>query len=140
MTIDEMKHMARQSLELWSGTAKGRAEDIFGPAYLNHQEPAAAGGTKGVDLDEWKAIVAGAHRAFPDLRVTIGTQIAEGNLVATRWQFEGTQTGAYLGRPPSGRRAVWTGVQIDRIENSKIVESWVDWDKYRMFEALGFLN
>lgn len=140
MTIDEMKRLARQSLELWSGTASGRAEEVFSPGYLNHQEPAAAGGVKGVDFSEWQAIVAGSRHAFPDLTVTIQTQIAEGDLVATRWQFEGTQTGDYLGRPPSGRRAAWTGVQIDRIEGGKIVESWVDWDKYRMFEALGFLG
>jgi hypothetical protein len=34
----------------------------------------------------------------------------------------------------------WTGVQIDRIADGKIVESWVDWDKYRLFETLGFLK
>jgi len=135
-----MKRMARQSLELWSNSRSGKAEDVFSSKYVNHQEPAAAGGVKGVDLQGWKAIVEGCRTAFPDLEVTIRNQIAEGVLVATRWQFEGTQTGAYLGRPPSGRRAVWTGVQIDRISDGKIVESWVDWDKYRMFEALGFLG
>ena len=140
MTIDEMKRMARESLELWSSDAKGNAEDVFAPSYLNHQEPAAVGGVKGVNLDGWKAIVAECHTAFSDFDVAILTQVAEGDLVATRWQFEGTQTGEYLGRPPSGRRATWTGVQIDRFADGKIVESWVDWDKYRLFEALGFLD
>ena len=51
-----------------------------------------------------------------------------------------TQTGIYLGHPPTGKRAIWTGVQIDRFENGKIVESWVDWDKYRLFETLGFVK
>ena len=49
-------------------------------------------------------------------------------------------TGTYLGRPPTGRRATWTGVQIDRFANGKIIESWVDWDKYRLFEALRFVK
>jgi predicted ester cyclase len=62
------------------------------------------------------------------------------SLAATRWQFSATQTGDYLGHPPTGRRATWTGVQIDRFENGRIAESWVDWDKYRLFEALGFLQ
>lgn len=140
MTIDEMKRMARESLELWSSDAKGKAENVFSPNYLNHQEPAAVGGVKGVDLEGWKAIVAECHTAFSDFDVAIMTQVAEGDLVATRWQFEGTQTGEYLGRPPSGRRATWTGVQIDRFADGKIVESWVDWDKYRLFEALGFFD
>ena len=140
MTIGDMKRMARESLELWSADAKGTAEDVFSPNYLNHQEPAAVGGVKGVNLDGWKAIVAECLSGFSDFDLAILTQVAEGDLVATRWQFEGTQTGEYLGRPPSGRRATWTGVQIDRFADRKIVESWVDWDKYRLFEALGFLD
>ncbi len=140
MTIDEMKRLARQSLELWSSESSGRAEDVFAPDYLNHQEPAAAGGTKGINLDGWKGIVAECHTAFSDFDVRILTQIAEGDLVATRWEFGATQTGEYLGHPPSGKRATWTGVQIDRFADGKISESWVDWDKYRLFEALGFLN
>ena len=97
MTIDEMKRMARESLELWSSDAKGKAENVFSPNYLNHQEPTAVGGVKGVDLEGWKAIVAECHTAFSDFDVAILTQVAEGDLVATRWQFEGTQTGEYLG-------------------------------------------
>jgi len=140
MTVDDMKRMARESLALWASDSTGRAEDIFSPNYLNHQEPAAAGGVKGVDLKGWKAIVAENHKAFSDFNVAVLTQVAEGDLVATRWQFEATQTGEYLGHPPSGKRATWTGVQIDRFEDGKIAESWVDWDKYRLFEALGFLD
>lgn len=98
------------------------------------------GGVKAVDLANWKEIVAGCQRAFSDLEVTILMQIAEGNLVATRWQFAGMQTGEYLGHPPSGKRAIWTGVQIARVADGKIVESWVNWDKFRMFEALDFLG
>ena len=41
---------------------------------------------------------------------------------------------------PRASRVKWTGVQIDRFENGKIIESWVDWDKYRLFEELGFLK
>jgi predicted ester cyclase len=84
--------------------------------------------------------VAENHRAFSDFQVRILMQVAEGDVVATRWQFSATQTGAYLGHPPTGRRATWTSVQIDRFENGRIAESWFDWDKYRLFEALGFLK
>jgi len=31
-------------------------------------------------------------------------------------------------------------VQIDRFRRGKIVESWVDWDKYRFLEGLGALK
>ena len=140
MSFEEMKDLARRSLELWAGGNTDDPAKVFAADYVNHQEPAAVGGVKAVDLADWKDIVSGCHQAFPDLEVTILMQIAEGDLVATRWQFSGTQTGEYLGHKPSGKRATWTGVQIDRVADGKIVESWVDWDKYRMFEALGFVS
>jgi predicted ester cyclase len=140
MIVDEMKALVRRSLQMWAGGNTDDPAEVFAANYVNHQEPAAVGGVKAVGLGDWKDIVAGCHRAFPDLEVTILMQIAEGDLVATRWQFAGTQDGEYLGHAPSGKRAIWSGVQIDRVAKGKIVESWVDWDKYRMFEALGFLG
>ena len=78
MTIDEMKRLARQSLELWSSESSGRPEDVFAPDYLNHQEPAAAGGNKGLYLHGRNAIVAECRTALSDFDVTILPQVAEG--------------------------------------------------------------
>jgi predicted ester cyclase len=64
-------------------------------------------------------------------------QIAEGDLVATRWEFNVVHSGAFMGQAPTGKEITWTGIQIDRFENGRIVESWVDWDKYRFFQGLG---
>jgi len=80
------------------------------------------------------------HRAFSDFQVEILVQIAEQDLVATRWQFTALQTGVYLGHRPTGKQATWTGVQIDRSDHGKIVASWIDWDKYRLFAEFGFLK
>ncbi len=44
-----------------------------------------------------------------------------------------------MGVAPTGRQIVWTGIQIDRIENSRIVENRFDWDKYRFFQGLGLV-
>jgi predicted ester cyclase len=140
MSLDAQKSLSRRSLEMWASKNADNPEEIFAKNYVNHQESDAKGGVASVDLQGWKEIVAENHRAFSDFQVRILMQIAEGGLVATRWQFTATQTGVYLGHPPSGKTAVWTGVQIDRFENGKIVESWVDWDKYRLFETLGFLK
>ena len=67
-------------------------------------------------------------------------QIAEGDKVATRWEFAATHTGDFMGHGPTGKQVTWTGVQIDRFEDGKIIESWVDWDKYRFLEGLGLLK
>ncbi|MCP4318969.1 MAG: ester cyclase [Hyphomicrobiales bacterium] len=56
-----------------------------------------------------------------------------------RWRFTVKHTGSYIGYDPSGKTAIWTGVEIDRIADGKIIESWVDWDKFRQLEMLGIL-
>lgn len=138
-TLSEKKNIARQSLEMWAGDATVDAAAIFTDGYVNHQEPAASGGIQGIDRATWATIVAANHDAFPDLKVEILSQIAEGDLVATHWCISATQTGPYGGTPPSGRPVSWTGVQIDRFEGDKIAESWVSWDKHTQLVQLGLI-
>lgn len=140
MSLEKEKSLSRRALEMWASENSDKPEDIFAENYINHQEPDAKGGVKSIGLEGWKELVRANHRAFSNFQVRILMQIAEGSLVATRWQFQAKHTGVYLGHPPTGQQAIWTGVQIDRFENGKIIESWVDWDKYRLFEELGFVK
>lgn len=68
------------------------------------------------------------------------TQIAEGDRVATHWTLTATHTGDFLGIAATEKKATWSGVEIDRFEEGKIVESWVDGDKYRFLEQLGLVS
>lgn len=139
MTIEDNKSLSRRALELWATGNEGVFEEIFTDNYVNHQEPYVEGDTTDMGLSVYKALVGEYQQAFGQSSVRILMQIAEGDLVSTRWEFTATQTGVYVGHPPTNRTATWTGIQIDRHAGGRIVESWVDWDKYRMFEELGFV-
>ena len=60
--------------------------------------------------------------AFPDVHFTIDIEMAERDLVATRWSYVATNTGPFLGRPATGKSVVDKGIDIFRLENGKIVE------------------
>ena len=45
--------------------------------------------------------------AFPDLRLTVDEQIAEGNTVVTRWTAQGTHRGELFGTAPTGKQAAF---------------------------------
>ncbi|MCP4383486.1 MAG: ester cyclase [Hyphomicrobiales bacterium] len=139
MALDAEKELSRRALAMWAGGAS-LDTTIFAPDYVNHQEPAADGGVRAIDLAAWAAIVEANHRAFPDLSVEFLSQVAEGDRVATHWRFSATQTGAYEGLAATGKTISWTGIQIDRFANGRIAESWVVWDKYSQFEALGLVK
>lgn len=44
--------------------------------------------------------VAALRTGFPDLEVTVEEQIAEGDMVVTRWTARGTHAGVFQGSPP----------------------------------------
>lgn len=137
MTIDEQKSMSRRAIGMWASDNSVTAEELFADDYINHQESDVEGGVTARSLDEWKQLVEGFHNSFSNATTEISMQIAEGDRVATRWQFTATHSGDFMGVAPTGKTIIWTGVEIDRFEGGKIVESWVDWDKYRFFQGLG---
>lgn len=66
--------------------------------------------------------VRAVRATYPDLVVTIERQIAEGEWVASVITARGTHRGEWLGMSPSGRTLVFTGVNVDRIVDGKLVE------------------
>jgi predicted ester cyclase len=62
--------------------------------------------------------------AFPDHRVVVEDQIAEGDKVVTRVSFSGTHLGDFNGIAATGRRVVYSGTAVDRIVDGKVVEMW----------------
>lgn len=66
--------------------------------------------------------VLGVRSTYPDLQLTVDRQIAEGEWVATCVTARGTHRGEWIGIAPTGRRVAFTGVNVDRVVDGKIVE------------------
>ena len=86
-----------------------------------------------------KRYAAEVRDAFPDVRVTVEDQVAEGEEVATRYTLVGTHRGELMGIPPTGNPVEIVGVAIDRLANGKIVESWDNYDALGMMQQLGVI-
>jgi predicted ester cyclase len=66
--------------------------------------------------------VRGVRDVYSDLRITVDRQIAEGEWVASVITARGTHEGEWLGMKPTGVAMVFTGVNIDRVVDGKIIE------------------
>jgi len=93
-----------------------------------------------------KRAVEHLRTAFPDYHRTVEAQVAEGDLVVTRWTMRGTHRGPYrsgaLGRTlaPTGRRVEVPGTSIHRLAGGRIVEAWVQGnDSVQLLLQLGAL-
>jgi predicted ester cyclase len=75
--------------------------------------------------------------AFPDLHATTDDVIAEREKVVWRFTSTATHNGPFMGIPPTGKRGIVTGIVIFRLENSQIVEGWVNLDTLGLLQQLG---
>ena len=78
--------------------------------------------------------------AEPNKSFEVKQAIAEGDRVAVRLSFRGTQT-APMGRyPATGKVMTVDYLAIYRIENGKIVEAWAEWDNLAGLRQLGHIE
>jgi len=121
MSAEENKALVRRLAdEVYS---KGSAEAIdryYAPNWVLHDAPPNAG----EDRDALKQVLSVIRGGFPDVRARIDLILAEGDLVAYRITSEGTHTKEYFGVAPTGKRVTLRQMNIDRIRDGKIVESW----------------
>jgi predicted ester cyclase len=77
--------------------------------------------------------------AFPDIRFEIEQQIAEGDLVVTRYVMRGTHQGAWFGVPATNLPVTVRMTHTVRVVAGKIVEDWLLAEWYGMLEQLGLV-
>jgi steroid delta-isomerase-like uncharacterized protein len=89
------------------------------------------------DREGVKSIVATFRAAFPDIRVEVVEQVAEGDIVATRTRSRGTHTGELMGVAATGKEVRVEGSAWVRIAGGRIVEMWGVADQLTMMRQIG---
>jgi predicted ester cyclase len=77
--------------------------------------------------------------AFPDLNMTVGEMLADGDKVAYRLTVTSTHTGEFMGIAATGKRVTFTETHIDQVTNGKLVRHDGDWDQLGMLQQLGVI-
>jgi steroid delta-isomerase-like uncharacterized protein len=136
-SAQENKAVSRRvAEEIFNGGKLDLADELYTPEYVLHDPslPEDLHGPEG--LKQYAAMNLGA---FPDVRVSVEDQIAEGDMVVTRWTATGTHTGELLGIPPTGRRIEISGITINRFSGGRIAEDWYQSDDLGMMQQLGVI-
>lgn len=90
-----------------------------------------------VGNESLKQRVAALRAAFPDLRVETQQLLADGDLAAAHLVGRATHAGLFQGCPPTGRAWTASCTAIYRVQDGRIVDSWVNWDLLAVMEQLG---
>lgn len=98
---------------------------LFADDYVNHQISAAAPAPAGVPAKQ-ATVALFTHRveAFAGLKVSIESSLAQGDLCAASFVYEGVHQAVYAGVAPTGRKLRFTSCDIFKIVDGKIAEHW----------------
>jgi len=108
------------------------------PHFIRHSN---AGGTPEVrSAEELITYLKNEYVTFPDAEETLLDLVAEGDSVAARSRFRGTQMGSIGSYPPSGKVLSATCLAIYRLERGRIAEAWAEWDNLYGLQQLGHHN
>jgi steroid delta-isomerase-like uncharacterized protein len=138
MLSETNKAVARRLFEeVWNKGKLNVLDEIISKDHVNSGPGTLPGLPTGPEGD--KQLVTVYRNAFPDVHFTIDDQLAEGDKVVTRWTADGTHKGELLGMPATGKSSTVTGININRIVNGKISESWGIFDQFGMMQQLGVI-
>jgi len=129
---EQNKALVMRYSEKWEQGDVEALREIFSPDYVWHT-------SSGKDLSLEKAFAELKQQMvmFSDRTFSNADVFAAGDKVVSRYVFRGTLTKDIEGLPTKGKKAEFFGMEIDRIENGKIVESWEAIDSLSLRERLG---
>lgn len=99
--------------EVLNGRNEALLAQLLAPDFRSHF------GTVEVDVDGYIAAVRRSLEAYPDLRVKVLAQVAQDDLVATRWIATGTR---------GGRALRLSAMHFHRVEAGRLSEHWEELD------------
>jgi len=122
-----------QAVNDWDWNA---VTEVVDPANYVENNPAWGA----IGFDQMRQTYEMVRAALPDLTFTsdLDLIVAEGDKVVIRGTVSGTHTGGdFFGVPASGKHLEWTGTDVSRVKNGKIVERWLNADIMGLMQQLG---
>jgi predicted ester cyclase len=136
MTTEQNKAVVRRFYAAFAADDQAALNELLAPDLVaySHGAPAPQGREAHLQgIRAWNATFA--------IQFTIGEQIAEGELVATRVTSRSVHSrGDFQGIPPTSKEGMSEAVSIERVKDGTIVERRVVADWSSMMQQLGLLQ
>jgi predicted ester cyclase len=117
-------HYNKQELDVCYG-------ELVAPEFVLHSP------TGGQSREQVKQFDMMALSAFPDSVCIVENMVAEGDKVAFRVSWTGTQTGEFMGIAPTRKKFQMHNTHIVRIKANRLVEWWGTTEFARILQELG---
>jgi serine phosphatase RsbU (regulator of sigma subunit)/ketosteroid isomerase-like protein len=106
--------------EVWSNGKVAVVDELLAPDFVDRSLLPGQGSSR----EAYKRSITEFRAAFSFADLTIEDQIAEGDMVVTRFSTRCIHRGEFLGIPASGEEATYSTIRIHRIVEGKITDEW----------------
>lgn len=131
--VEQNRHIARQFIAAFAAADTRTLERIVAEQMVDHNlSPGQRQGRPGL-LDAVEMF----RVAFPDLKITIDHLVADDESVSVTGTMTGTNDGALMGAPATGKKASFAFMDMYRIAGGQIVDVWHVEDLAGMMRQLG---
>ncbi len=133
MSIEQNKQLIRRFYtEVVDGRDYSNLDSFVATDYVDHNAAEDSCGPEVV-----RTHLEAIRMTLPDFTIRIEDVFAEDDYVITRVTGRGTHLGEWMSIKPTGREVRLRGINIDRIENGRIVEHWGEADTVGMLVQMG---
>ena len=135
MSATTNETVLQHAQQRWNeGNLDGYLNEIYHPDIVLH-------GYAGVEpgLVSVTQFYRGFFAAFPGIQLSFHDVLSEGNKVACRFSVTGTNTGSFMGIPPTGKEVYMDGITILAFHDGKCVERWSQADFLGLLQQLGVI-
>src|ERR687893_592608 len=117
---EKNKALARRLLEAFVNRELDTIEELLAPTFTDRSLLPGQGSSR----EEYKRSVTEFHAGLSFADVTFEYQIAEGDMVVTKFSARCIHQGEFLGVPPSGEEGTYSSIRIHRIVGGKVTDEW----------------
>jgi steroid delta-isomerase-like uncharacterized protein len=131
--LEQNKRLIRAFAEAINGRDWPVLDELVAADFVRHSHASPGVGSR----QALKRYLRDEFVTFPDAFESIQDLVAEGDRVAARHRFRGTQAGPMGLYPASNRVVTADYLAIYRVAGGLIAEAWVEWDNLAGLVQLG---
>ena len=121
MSAEQNKALVRKFFEeVWSKGNVAVVDELLAPDFVDRSLLPGQGSSR----EGYKRSITEFRAAFSFAELTIEDQIAEGDMVVTKFSTRCVHRGEFLDVPPSGEEATYSSIRIHRIVGGKVTDEW----------------
>lgn len=118
--------------DIWNKGQEDAIHRLADPHMVAHGAPSFHG------PDEFRALYRQFRGALPDIQVSIGQTVTNGEYCAAHCHVTGRHTGDGLG-PATNRAVAFDGLVLVRVRDGRLVEAWNCFDFLSMYQQVGWI-